>query len=102
MPQQTGPLGRGIRVAGIPPRAHSLTDHPLPALIEAGVACSVNADDPLPFGRGLLDEYRGCREDVGLDDDTPAQVARASFARSGAPHDVVQRGLRGIEAWLAA
>ena len=35
----------------------SLEAHPLPALVQAGVAVSLNADDPVIFGSGLLDEY---------------------------------------------
>lgn len=35
----------------------SLDSHPLPALLDAGVRCSINADDPLLFGPGLLEEY---------------------------------------------
>ena len=33
-------------------------EHPLGALLDAGIACSVNADDSLLFGPGLLDEYQ--------------------------------------------
>jgi aminodeoxyfutalosine deaminase len=35
----------------------SLDQHPLPALIAAGVACSVNTDDPAMFGTDLGQEY---------------------------------------------
>jgi adenosine deaminase len=46
----------------------ALDVHPLPQLLEAGVPCSINADDPLLFGVGLLDEYVVCRARRGLDD----------------------------------
>jgi len=40
--------------------------HPLPALLDAGVRCSVNADDPLMSGSTLLEEYELCRREFGL------------------------------------
>lgn len=35
----------------------SLADHPLPALLRAGVGCSVSTDDPAMFGTDLGQEY---------------------------------------------
>lgn len=80
----------------------SLDDHPLPRLLDAGVRCSINADDPLLFGPGILEEYQLCRDRLGLDDTALAGVARASLEASGAPADVVAAGLAGVDAWLAA
>ncbi len=59
--------------------------HPLPALLAAGVTCSINADDPLQFGPNVLEEYELCRERLGLDDAALAGCARASITASGAP-----------------
>ena len=74
--------------------------HPLPLLLDAGVACSINADDPLLFGVGLLDEYTVCRQQFGLDDTALAACARASVHHSGAPADLKARALGGIDDWL--
>ena len=41
-----------------------IASHPLPALLDAGVRCSLNADDPLLFGPGLLEEYDLCRAEI--------------------------------------
>ena len=79
-----------------------LEHHPLPALLAAGVSCSINADDPLQFGPGLLEEYELARERLGLDDAALAGCARSSIRASGAPDDVQATALAGIEAWLAA
>jgi adenosine deaminase len=79
----------------------SLDAHPLPELLDAGVRCSVNADDPLLFGPGLLDEYRLCRDQLGLDDARLAHVARCSLEASGAPEDLKRRARAGVDAWLA-
>jgi adenosine deaminase len=78
----------------------SLTDHPLGTYLDAGVRCSVNADDPLLFGPGLLDEYELCRRDLGFDDERMAHIARCSIEASGAPDDVKARSLTAIDAWL--
>ena len=80
----------------------SFADHPLPRLLEAGVRVSINADDPLLFGPGLLDEYELCRREFGLTDQQLAFVARCSIEAGGAPDDVRKPALAGIDAWLAA
>ncbi len=46
--------------------------HPLPQLLEAGIQCSLNGDDPLLFGPVLLHEYELARTEMGLDDDALA------------------------------
>jgi adenosine deaminase len=78
----------------------SLDAHPLPMLLEAGVSCSINADDPLLFGVGVLDEYVVCRERLGLDDTALASCARTSIDHSGAPDDVRVVARRAIDDWL--
>lgn len=79
-----------------------LATHPLPALLAAGVRCSINADDPICFGPGVLEEYELCRSAFALDDATLAAVARTSLTSGGAPPDVVSAALAGVDAWLAA
>jgi adenosine deaminase len=78
----------------------ALCQHPLPALLAAGVRCSINADDPVLFGAGLLDEYEVCRTALGLDDASLAACARASFAHSAAPEHLRRRAQDDIDAWL--
>ena len=80
----------------------SFADHPLPALLDAGVRCSVNADDPLLFGPDLLDEYEICRTELALSDHALATIARSSIECSGAPPDLKAAALVGVDAWLAA
>jgi adenosine deaminase len=77
-----------------------IDDHPLPALLRAGVRCSVNADDPLLFNTSLLHEYELCRSAFGLSDDDLAAVARTSLEHSGAPRSLVRQGMAGIAEWL--
>ena len=40
----------------------SLAEHPLPALVSAGVACSVSTDDPAMFGTDLSADYAAARQ----------------------------------------
>lgn len=79
----------------------SLAAHPLPALLAAGIPCSLNADDPLLFGPGLLEEYELARTEMGLDDAALAGIARASITHSGAPDACRSAALTAIDAWLA-
>jgi adenosine deaminase len=76
--------------------------HPLPALLAAGVGCSLGADDPLMFGAGLLDEYETARSELGLSDDQLAALARTSVQTSGAPASVIAQATAGIGAWLSS
>jgi adenosine deaminase len=79
----------------------SIEEHPLPRLLEAGIRCSINADDPLLFGPGVLDEYQLCRDRLGLDDRALARVAAFSLEASSAPRQVVRSGLDRINEWAA-
>jgi adenosine deaminase len=79
----------------------SLAEHPLPRLLDAGVRCSINGDDPLLFGPGLLEEYEVARTQLVLDDERLAQVAQCSIEASGAPQAVIAEARAAIDAWLA-
>lgn len=77
-----------------------LEAHPLRALVAAGVPCSINADDPLLFGTGLLAEYERCRRELGLDDRELARCALASIEHSGAPETERDAAAVGVARWL--
>ena len=59
-----------------------LEDHPLPAMLEAGLLVTVNSDDPSYFGGYVEDNYRGLRQALGLTDDQLRRLARNSFLAS--------------------
>lgn len=80
----------------------SLDAHPLGALLDAGVRCSLNADDPLLFGPNLLEEYELCRTQFGFADERLAFIARCSIEASGAPGAIKKAALDGVERWLVA
>jgi adenosine deaminase len=77
-----------------------LAAHPLRRLIRAGVPCSINADDPLLFGPGLLEEYGMCRDVLGCPDEELATCARASVSHSGAPPALKENAALAIDRWL--
>lgn len=78
----------------------SLAVHPLPQLLQAGVPCTLNADDPLLFGPGLLQEYTTARTAFGFEDSQMAAIARTSVEASGAPPALPAQTLTRIGNWL--
>ena len=78
----------------------SIEEHPLVKLLDAGVRCSLNGDDPLLFGPGLLAEYELVRDTMGLADEQLAQLARSSLVGSGAPCELIAEAVDHVEEWL--
>lgn len=77
-----------------------LAEHPLPALLDASVRCSLGADDAR-FG-SLLGEYELARSGLGFSDDRLADLARTSLETADAPAGLVADAVAGIESWLTA
>jgi adenosine deaminase len=59
-----------------------LEDHPLPAMMEAGLLVSVNSDDPAYFGGYVGDNYQGLVESLGLGADRIVELAANSITSS--------------------
>ena len=76
--------------------------HPLPALLDAGVRCSIGADDPLLFGVDVVDEYVLAHQRMGLSEARLADVARASLDASFAPAEVTREARARVDDWEAA
>lgn len=79
----------------------TLAEHPLPTLLDAGVRCSIGADDPLLFGVDVVDEYVLAHEQMGIPDAGLAGCARASIDSSFAPADLKRGALAGVDDWVA-
>lgn len=77
----------------------SVREHAIGTLVDAGVPVTINSDDPLMFGSGLLDEYTSVRDAFGWDDAQMASIAHTSIAASGAPADVKADALAALEIW---
>jgi adenosine deaminase len=60
----------------------SLSNHPLPAMIEAGLLVSINSDDPAYFGGYIGDNYRETQAALGLEDMAMVELARNSIQSS--------------------
>jgi adenosine deaminase len=78
----------------------SIEEHPLPRLLDAGIKCSLNGDDPLFFLASLVQEYELCRDRMGLSDEQLAGIARSSIDASGAPDSLKATARRRIATWL--
>jgi adenosine deaminase len=65
---------------GTAPR--ELSRHPLPEMMAAGLAVTVNSDDPAYFGGYIDDNYRAIAAALPLDAAALATLARNSFAAS--------------------
>jgi adenosine deaminase len=58
----------------------SMREHPIRALLQAGVRCTVSTDDPLVFANSLTDEYVALAEDLSFTRAELAQIARNGWA----------------------
>jgi adenosine deaminase len=56
--------------------------HPLRALCDAGVRCTVNSDDPLPFGTDITGEYHVLLREMGFSLREVGAFAKNAFAAS--------------------
>ena len=71
----------------------SLERHPLATLLEAGVRCSIGADDPLLFGVDVVDEYALAEERIRVSPERLVECARTSIEASFAPEEVKRGAL---------
>jgi adenosine deaminase len=79
----------------------SLEEHPFVRLRDAGVAVTLNSDDPAMFGAWVADVYELARSSWGLADAELADVARTAVDASFAPPTVADEIRLGIDGWLA-
>ena len=78
-----------------------LARHPIREMVAAGVAVTINSDDPPMFGTTLNREYAIAAELLDLDSGGLAALARRAVTASFAPADVKQRVLTEIDAYVA-
>ncbi|MEU6771312.1 adenosine deaminase [Streptomyces sp. NPDC046759] len=69
----------------------TLADHPLPAMLDAGLLCTVNSDDPAYFGGYVGDNFAAVRQTLGLTEDRLRELARNSFLASFLEDDEERR-----------
>jgi len=77
----------------------TIEDHPIERLRRAGVAVSVNTDDPALLGASLVGEYALCAQAFGWSDDDLRGIARTSVDASFAGAGVKARLNEAIARW---
>lgn len=77
----------------------SIEDHPIDRLRRAGVAVSINTDDPVLLGASLVSEYALCSKAFGWSDDDLRALARTSIDASFANTDVKARLIQALSSW---
>ena len=73
--------------------------HPIDRLRRAGVAVSINTDDPALLGTSLVAEYALCSQAFGWSDDDLRALARNSIDASFANADVKARLTQALSRW---
>ncbi|MEU0988493.1 adenosine deaminase [Streptomyces sp. NPDC005953] len=68
-----------------------LEDHPLRQLMDAGLLCTVNSDDPAYFGGYVGDTFHAVREALDLDHERLRELARNSFVAAFLQDDEERR-----------
>jgi aminodeoxyfutalosine deaminase len=97
IPLEVAPTSN-VRTRAVP----SLAEHPLPALVKAGVAVSINSDDPPMFGTTLNQEYAVAADLLDLDHAGVADLARAAVDASFLPAPDKARLRAEIDAYLVS
>ncbi|MEG3631378.1 adenosine deaminase [Streptomyces poriticola] len=79
----------------------ALADHPLPAMLDAGLMCTVNSDDPAYFGGYAGDNFDAVRDTLGLSEERLRDLARNSFHAAFLDDDEERRArcLAEVEAY---
>ena len=86
-------------VLGVVP---SLAVHPLPAMAAAGVAVTINSDDPPFFSTTLTEELRHAEQMLNLDRAGHAELQRRAAESSFMPEAQRTQVLASINTWLTA
>lgn len=80
----------------------SLEAHPLRALMQAGVRCTVSTDDPLVFANQLTDEYAALANEAGFTRRELAQLASNGWEVADVTAEVRRARVADIQRLLAA
>ncbi|MBK1878628.1 adenosine deaminase family protein [Pelagicoccus mobilis] len=79
----------------------SLEEHSLRELVDSGVTCTINTDDPLCFANDILDEYRALAQRLGFSKSELAQFAKNGFEHSQLDRSSKSEYIRQIDEVLA-
>jgi adenine deaminase len=79
-----------------------MADHPIDAMLRAGLRATINSDDPAYFGGYVNDNYRAVARARGLGRDELATLARNSFLGSFLPAEEKAARIARLDAFVAA
>ncbi len=80
----------------------TLAAHNLKALLHAGVAVTINSDDPSYFGGYMNENYSATQEALGLSADDVLAIARNGFEAAFLPAQAKARHIAALEAYWNA
>jgi aminodeoxyfutalosine deaminase len=86
-----------LRTRAVP----SLAEHPLPAMVEAGLFVTINSDDPPMFGTTLEKEYLIAAQLLDLDATGVAELAKAGVEASFLPEQEKAKLAAEIDGYAA-
>ena len=78
-----------------------LAHHPIDRMLSAGLAATLNSDDPAYFGGYVADNYRAVAAARGLGKAELATLARNSLTGAFLPPEVIAKHLETLDAYLA-
>jgi adenosine deaminase len=77
----------------------AIEDHPIDRLRRAGVAVSINTDDPALLGASLVGEYALCRDAFAWRDEELRESARTSITAGFANADIKAELIEALSRW---
>ena len=95
MPLTVCPLSN-IRLRAV----DTMADHPLPAMLEAGLKVSVHSDDPAYFGGYMDANFASLIQTFNFSTEQLAQLARNSFESSFISDSAKRERLAEVDAWV--
>ncbi|GAA1551087.1 adenosine deaminase [Kribbella sancticallisti] len=78
----------------------SYDEHPLRAMVDAGLVVTINTDDPPMFGTDLINEYAVATELLDLDEEGAAELSRTAVRVSFAEDSIKQSLLTEIDDYV--
>lgn len=80
----------------------SMADHNILSLLEAGLKITVNSDDPAYFGGYIHENFLALYDDLKLNREQAARLARNSFEASFAPPERKAEMIASLDAYLTS
>ena len=78
----------------------TMAEHPIKAMLEAGLMVTVNSDDPPYFGGYVNENFRAIQEALGFTDQELARMARNSFEASFLAPDEKARHIAELDVYV--